>query len=122
MGLACILVSTGSFIVSTLPEMQTACPVRGKEGFDETCRPKAKDFFSTIDLVCIMFFTFEYSIRLILSSCMRTELVDREMLLEWMVSDDVIKAPRFYKRVFDFVTNWCNLIDLAAILPWYLSQ
>jgi len=117
-----ILISTGSFIISTLPEMQDTCPLRGEESFDEDCRPTMKKYFNTIDLVCIMFFTFEYGIRLLLSACMRTELVDRDMLLHRMVTDEVIKPPRFYRRAWGFVKNWCNLIDMAAILPWYFSQ
>eukprot|EP00928_Gymnodinium_smaydae_P015991 TRINITY_DN15957_c0_g6_i1.p1 TRINITY_DN15957_c0_g6~~TRINITY_DN15957_c0_g6_i1.p1 ORF type:complete len:785 (-),score=167.53 TRINITY_DN15957_c0_g6_i1:97-2451(-) len=117
-----ILISTGSFIVSTLPVLQSRCPILGEDGYDENCRPVPKPIFDLIDLGCISFFTVEYAVRLVLSAFMRTELVNRDLLLEWMVSDETTTPPRFYVRVAEFAMNWHNLVDFAAILPWYLQK
>jgi hypothetical protein len=117
-----ICVSTCSFILSTTPDLQTTCVLRGEDDYDEHCRPHPLPYFEIIDLVCIMFFTFEYSARLLLSAFMRKELVDRDVLLTMMISDEVFTTPRFYVRVFRFAVDWCNLIDLAAIMPWYLTK
>jgi hypothetical protein len=98
-----ILVSTGSFIISTIPDatLQDFCPMPHEAGFDETCKPTPKAFFKLIDAACAIFFTVEYSLRFILSAWMRTELVDRDknLLLEWMVTEDIIKVPRPSQRV-----------------------
>jgi len=118
-----ILVSTGSFIISTLPEMQTTCPGRWELDFDKKCLPKPKPFFNDIDLVCVIFFTLEYGIRVLLSAFVRGELLDRDklQLLEWMVGDEKVEPPTPFRRVLLYVLSWTNLVDLAAIMPWYLS-
>mmetsp|Transcript_66821 Transcript_66821/g.196143 ORF Transcript_66821/g.196143 Transcript_66821/m.196143 type:complete len:776 (-) Transcript_66821:38-2365(-) len=120
-----ILVSTGSFIISTIPDatLQDFCPMPHEAGFDAQCKPTPKAFFKLIDAACAIFFTLEYSLRFILSAWMRTELVDRDknMMLEWMVNEDIIKVPKALQRVKNFAFNWSNLVDLAAVLPWYLE-
>jgi len=119
-----ILASTGSFIVSTLPEMQEQCPQFETPEYDELCLPRPKEFFRTIDMICAILFTVEYVIRLVLSAFMRTELVDvdKALLLKWMVSDEVIDIPSRCRRVAGWVLTFSNIIDLAAIIPWYLSE
>eukprot|EP00931_Biecheleriopsis_adriatica_P005770 TRINITY_DN107255_c0_g1_i1.p1 TRINITY_DN107255_c0_g1~~TRINITY_DN107255_c0_g1_i1.p1 ORF type:complete len:798 (-),score=139.73 TRINITY_DN107255_c0_g1_i1:44-2437(-) len=119
-----ILLSTGSFIISTMPEFQENCPARGETGFVEDCVPAPISVFQDIEIACVMFFTLEYGIRLVLSGFMRGELADRDrtQLLEWMCSEEVITFPTFFERMRHFAFNLSNIIDLAAILPWYLSQ
>jgi len=121
---AAIFVSTGSFILSTVRSMQQGCPDFDSPDYDENCKPKPKEFFSKIDLVCVVLFTAEYILRLVLSAFMRTELVDSEkvLLLSWMISDEVIRVPSKLQRVARWALDWSNLIDLAAIVPWYLSE
>jgi len=119
-----ILVSTGSFILSTVPEMQNLCLATDEVGYDESCKPRPKSVFQDIDFVTVIFFTFEYGIRLLLSAFMRVELIDNEknQLLAWMCSDEAVAVPTKFQRVVSFVLNWANLVDLAAIMPWYLSE
>merc|ERR1719305_1703259 len=52
------------------------------------------------------------------------ELVDRDrqQLLQWMVTEDTIIEPNFFKRVWAWFFHPANLIDLAAIMPWFLSK
>jgi hypothetical protein len=127
-----IIISTLGFILSTLPSMRVQCPpkfVFDTDGrlslnpeFDEACRPQARPVFQQIDFACVMFFSVEYGTRLVLSAWMRSEIVDRDkmVLLEWMVTDEVVYRPHPLKRVMKFFFNWSNLIDLAAIMPGLL--
>lgn len=119
-----ILVSTGSFIVSTLPEMQQQCPVYGSPEYLETCKPHPKEFFKTIDLVCVVLFSVEYLVRLVLSAFMRSELVDgdKTLLLKWMITDDAINVPSRLRRMMQWALSFSNIIDLMAVVPWYLTE
>jgi hypothetical protein len=119
-----ILISTGCFIISTVPEYQTKCVLEGEPGYDALCTPETSKFFKDADLGCVIFFSVEYGIRLMLSGVMRAELVDRDrnMLLEWMVTEDTIKEPNFLRRVSKWFFTPANLIDLAAIMPWFLAK
>jgi len=118
-----ILVSTGSFIISTLPEMRTTCPGSWEIGFHKSCVPKPKPYFNDIDLACVIFFTLEYGIRVVLSAYVRADVLERDklQLLEMMVGDENVETASRLKRVVIYVLCWTNLIDLAAIMPWYLS-
>lgn len=119
-----ILISTGCFILSTIPSFQTKCVLEGDPFYDETCKPETDDFFKTADLTCVIFFSIEYGCRLLLSGVMRMELVDkdRKQLLHWMVTEDNIREPSFIRRVRAWFFNTANLIDLCAIMPWFLSK
>jgi len=121
---AAILISVGCFIISTIPDFQTECILEGDPGHDPDCMPDSTDFFKDADLACVIFFSIEYGARLILSGVMRTELVERErrQLLEWMVTDETITHPSFLRRVSTWFFNPANLIDLCAIMPWFLSK
>eukprot|EP00927_Polykrikos_kofoidii_P039270 TRINITY_DN33692_c0_g1_i1.p1 TRINITY_DN33692_c0_g1~~TRINITY_DN33692_c0_g1_i1.p1 ORF type:complete len:830 (-),score=131.13 TRINITY_DN33692_c0_g1_i1:58-2547(-) len=116
-----IFVSTVSFIVSTIPEMQTSCPLRHEEGFDPICEPVPKPIFNHIDFACAIFFTLEYCVRLFFSAWARAEVLDKEKLANWLVSEETQITPRAPARVLQFIISWCNLIDLFALMPWYLS-
>lgn len=118
-----IVLSTSSFIISTMPEFQTQCAALGETGYDSDCYPQAHGIFETIEIVCVMFFTAEYLTRLFLAGFMRTELADRDrtQLLNWMCAEEVIEFPTFFQRVMSFALDASNVIDLLAILPWYLT-
>jgi len=123
---AAILVSIVTFVVSTVPHpsLQELCRLPFEAGFDESCRPSAKPIFRRIDFYCVMFFTFEYSLRLVLSAVVRGELCDREKtkLLKWVTSDEVVVIPGRLRRAFEFMIAPSNLVDLFAIMPWYLEE
>jgi len=123
---AAVLVSIFTFVASTVPhgEMQNLCKLASDAGYDETCRPAPKEMFGTADFVCVMFFTVEYGLRLLLSTVVRAELCDRERtrLLEWVTSDEVVHFPSAVQRLLEFVAAPSNLVDLFAIMPWYIEQ
>mmetsp|Transcript_18234 Transcript_18234/g.42472 ORF Transcript_18234/g.42472 Transcript_18234/m.42472 type:complete len:791 (-) Transcript_18234:28-2400(-) len=117
-----IVISVGSFILSTLPEYQS---IEGTcEPSDSECNVTTMQIFKDIDLVCVIFFCVEYGSRLILSAFVRMELLDREkrQLLQWMTSDAPMQTPNHLERLFFYFINPANLVDLAAILPWFLTQ
>jgi len=53
---------------------------------------------------------------------MRTELVDRDKLMSWMVSEENMEQPMMISRVWHWATNPANLVDLLAIMPWFLTK
>jgi len=117
-----IVISVGSFILSTLPEYQS---IEGTcEPTDSECTVSTLQIFKDIDLVCVIFFCVEYGSRLILSAFVRMELLDKEkkLLLQWMTSDTPMQPPSHLERLFFYFINPANLVDLAAILPWFLTQ
>jgi len=119
-----ILISTAGFVCSTLPGLQTSCALEGDADYVEGCKPDTQQIFQDIDLVCVIFFSIEYGTRVLLSAFMRLEIVDRDknQLLEWLVTEDVIKMPAHWERMLAYFLHWANIIDLAAIMPWYLTQ
>merc|ERR1719235_2815368 len=52
------------------------------------------------------------------------ELVDRDRqkLMTWMVSEETMQQPSFLRRVSAWFFSPANLIDLAAIMPWFLTK
>lgn len=119
-----IIISTGSFIVSTVPDFQSKCILEGQPGHDPSCKPQSDQTFKDLDVICVLFFCLEYGLRLILSSVMRTELVDRDRqkLLSWMVSEETMQQPSCFRRAWVWFSSPANLIDLCAIMPWFLTK
>mmetsp|Transcript_55122 Transcript_55122/g.98382 ORF Transcript_55122/g.98382 Transcript_55122/m.98382 type:complete len:802 (+) Transcript_55122:71-2476(+) len=119
-----IQISTGSFIISTIPELQDLCAARGEDGYVEGCVPQTQQIFKDIEFICVAFFTLEYGLRLILAGFMRQEIAekDKNQLLEWMCSEEVVVSPTFFQRTWTWALGFSNVIDLAAIMPWYLTQ
>mmetsp|Transcript_153012 Transcript_153012/g.281613 ORF Transcript_153012/g.281613 Transcript_153012/m.281613 type:complete len:758 (+) Transcript_153012:326-2599(+) len=118
-----ILVSMGCFIISTHSSLQTSCLLEHEPGHDPDCKPTTAQLFKDIDLACVVFFSVEYGARLLLSGFVRTELMDKDqsVLLEMAVSEESIRSPPPLQRMVDYFLNGANLIDLAAIMPWYLT-
>jgi len=126
--LSAIVLSVGSFVASTMPEFQDLCAATLEPGFDPDCFPAPQLIFKDIELACVLFFTLEYCARLLLSGFMRWELVDRDRknqpgksLVAMMCDHENVQLPTFVQRVKHFFFDASNLIDLAAIIPWYLA-
>jgi len=111
--LLAILLSAGSFIISTLPELQTwPCP---------SCEPEAHEAFEWIDTVCVILFTVEYALRLLTASAMRMQLINQEEFVELACAEELFPATSWPQRAWQFVRAWPSLIDLSAILPTYAA-
>lgn len=111
--LATILVSSGGFILSTLPSMQ--------EQRDGSGAPVSLDTFVWIDTICVILFTIEYMLRLVTAAFMRMELTNQDEIIHNMCTDEVIQWPTKAQRVVSFIRSIPNLIDLVAILPSYIT-
>lgn len=111
--LLAILASAGSFIISTLPDMQAQpCP---------RCEPEAHPAFEWIDTVCVVLFTVEYLLRLVTATVMRTELINQDELVRNACSEELMSTPSKLMRTWMFIRSGPSLIDLAAILPTYVA-
>lgn len=114
--LVAIIFSAGSFIISTLPSMQE----RRDKNCDE-CAPEPLEVFGYIDIVCVGMFTVEYVARLFTALFTRQELVDQERMIRIVASDAAIRGQSKFQRFLSFSFNISNIIDLASILPSYVS-
>jgi len=104
-----IIISTVTFVMESMPEFQERSPkcqqllAAGEPLTAEACEPVPMAFFGPIEAVCIAVFTIEYLVR-ICTSC--TE-------------------PKFGSsgcvRAACYASTTLNLIDLAAIVPFYVG-
>lgn len=111
-----ILLSSVTFVLSTMPEY------REPPDHCEVCEPQPDPVFSIIEYICVVMFTVEYSLRLIAVPKVRTELFDEKKLLGLMTHDDVLHLPSGFQRLLKFLLDPSNIIDLIAILPFYLEK
>eukprot|EP00746_Dinoflagellata_sp_MGD_P013168 gnl/MRDRNA2_/MRDRNA2_128361_c0_seq1.p1 gnl/MRDRNA2_/MRDRNA2_128361_c0~~gnl/MRDRNA2_/MRDRNA2_128361_c0_seq1.p1 ORF type:complete len:755 (+),score=110.04 gnl/MRDRNA2_/MRDRNA2_128361_c0_seq1:71-2335(+) len=110
-----IVLSSMSFVLSTLPhfrETPAGCP---------SCPSVPVPGLGVLDTICVVLFTAEYLLRLASSSMMRVHLVQRDTLKELMCSNDFITAKSPLRKMVDFLFSPANMIDLAAILPYYIK-
>lgn len=108
-----IILSSVAFVLSTCPGLREApC---------EDCEPEVPKAFSYIEAICVGGFSVEYLIRILCVHRVRTELFDEDKLLDAMCHDDIPTRPTGLQRTVKFVLEPTNLIDLVAILPWYLE-
>lgn len=108
-----ILFSSGSFIFSTLPVLQTH--------YGDGRPPTPAKEFVRAEEVCLIIFIFEYLIRLFTCWGVRPEILNHDRLLELVVSFEPIQLQHPCRRLISFLIAPSNLIDLAAILPGTVS-
>mmetsp|Transcript_168694 Transcript_168694/g.542090 ORF Transcript_168694/g.542090 Transcript_168694/m.542090 type:complete len:822 (+) Transcript_168694:101-2566(+) len=109
-----ILVSAGSFVLSTMPVFHDppSCP---------SCEPAPFVIFERVDTFCVVLFTVEYVLRFITSAFTRVELTNEEELIDCMTKEETLRSPSGPQRMLTFALHWPNVIDLLAILPSYMS-
>mmetsp|Transcript_83745 Transcript_83745/g.233569 ORF Transcript_83745/g.233569 Transcript_83745/m.233569 type:complete len:774 (-) Transcript_83745:239-2560(-) len=113
--LLAIIISVLSFILSTMPSMQEL-----REDC-ATCPPRPFPIFEIVDTLCVVIFTIEYVLRFCSAAYTRTELLNLDYLISAICRDEWRPTPSKTKRIWLFVTAWPNVIDLAAILPSYVT-
>jgi hypothetical protein len=86
----------------------TLCPER------MVCEPVPPQSFDTVDEVCVILFTIDYMIRLLTCWSVPVKLTGIEL-------EDQKTPPKKYMQVFYYLTKSTNLIDLCAILPYYIG-
>jgi hypothetical protein len=112
----CIFISSMSFILQTL----RVC--RAPPDNDPNGEPIPLGVFGHIEFVSIIIFSVEYVIRLSTSYAMRQELFNDDVLLGMLVGDSPIVTKTPFQRFWSFLTEPSNVVDLLAIVPWYIEQ
>ncbi len=116
-----ILLSSTTYVVETAPSMRKipqACLDRG----DLDCEPEPKVVFKYIETVCILVFTIEYGLRFLTAHASRPACPDPTTDIqgnEEIVKFEPPKGP--LRKTMKVMTTVMSLIDLIAILPWYIG-
>ena len=119
-------ISSAGFVLATDPTFQEASD-------DPTLPPQSLPVFNTIEAVCIYLFTVEYLCRVLIVWAVRQEL--RSPTIEVPVLECFAPTPEAaaqkawaegrgrsgWGRTWRYVSEGMNLIDLLAILPYYLG-
>eukprot|EP00746_Dinoflagellata_sp_MGD_P124668 gnl/MRDRNA2_/MRDRNA2_59277_c0_seq1.p1 gnl/MRDRNA2_/MRDRNA2_59277_c0~~gnl/MRDRNA2_/MRDRNA2_59277_c0_seq1.p1 ORF type:complete len:815 (-),score=124.35 gnl/MRDRNA2_/MRDRNA2_59277_c0_seq1:9-2384(-) len=112
----CILVSSTSFILSTLQgELWQYHPCPG-------CKPKPKPVFAQIEEGCLVVFTAEFLLRLITSHAIRTQLLKEDSFVDTLCGDEQVVWASPLGRTWAFCKEPTNIIDFLAIAPYYLEK
>lgn len=124
-----ILVSSICFVLSTDPEFQ----VQAK---DRLLPPEPHPSFVVIEVICIYCFLIEYLSRVFVVWAVREDIVgsgsvkfpliecfprSESELSHQKHGDEFVWVKRF-QRTYNYVVNPMNMIDLVAILPFFISK
>eukprot|EP00746_Dinoflagellata_sp_MGD_P005860 gnl/MRDRNA2_/MRDRNA2_111359_c0_seq1.p1 gnl/MRDRNA2_/MRDRNA2_111359_c0~~gnl/MRDRNA2_/MRDRNA2_111359_c0_seq1.p1 ORF type:complete len:867 (+),score=141.03 gnl/MRDRNA2_/MRDRNA2_111359_c0_seq1:112-2712(+) len=115
-----ILISSTAFVVSTLPHVKQVAP----EGCGEKgpiCEPKPHPIFGYIESCCVVPFTIEFLARFLTVHSVRLEFFNNHALLEAITGDKPIRFQTPCNRMIMFCQEPSNLIDVLAILPFYME-
>jgi len=109
-----IIVSSFCFIMGTHRYFQ--------DHPDDGGKPIAKPVLKTIETACLIIFTLEYLARLCTVWDVRSWIFDEQKLLNHVTGYHPIVLPSRLRRLFTFIIQPANLIDLAAILPAVIDE
>ncbi|CAD7959732.1 unnamed protein product [Amoebophrya sp. A25] len=135
-----IMFSSMLFIVGTLPEFrewptakcEATCDVptstratwsdATKEMCLKECEPKAHKIFDQLEVVCVLIFSAEYLLRLLTCHGCRPEILSEEYLLKLCLGEySLARRSGRLRRFVNFVFTPMNLVDVLAIVPFYLE-
>ncbi|CAD7936631.1 unnamed protein product [Amoebophrya sp. A120] len=138
--LATIMFSSILFIVATLPEFKvwpnTACettcnvdtvhrqawPLATFEYCRDDCIPKQLPVFDQMEVVCVIIFSAEYIARLLTCHGCRPEVLSEDYLLKLCLGEHSLgRRHGRLRRLSDFILTPMNLVDVLAIVPFYLE-
>jgi len=109
-----ILLTAITMIMESMPEFSVtpdACQVALTV---ENCRPRPTDSFYYIEFVSIIIFTIDYVLRVSTASSMEPH----ELGVQY-VGEGSVPA---WKAGLRYIMQWLNLVDLCAIVPFYLEM
>jgi len=112
----CIIISSTSFILSTVqgPNWQyQPCP---------KCKPKPKPIFGQIEECCLVVFTAEFLLKLLTCHAVRLQLLNVDMLVDSLCSDEQAKRFSRMDRFLAFCKEPSNIVDFLAIAPYYFEK
>jgi hypothetical protein len=110
-------VSTLGFLFETLPDfMETPKSCNRTKPTVEDCRPVAHPIFDIVEMICIIIFTVDYVLRVATAHVMTPD----ECGIKCPIGTD---GPRNgFCMTYIYFRQWMNLIDLVAVLPFYLEK
>lgn len=111
-----ITISSISFMAASLVSLRVqpdGCP---------ECEPKQSPIFDTLEAIAIAVFSLEYIVRFIAVIETRQEILSEDRIVEMITDELLIKEANRFHRVVSFVVQPANVIDLAAILPFYVEH
>lgn len=111
-----IFLSSMSFILSTLLILRQS-PEDDPDG-----APSTHEAFAHLEVACVMIFSIEYLCRVCTAHATRLELLDHDILLNMLIEDAPVRKLTPQQRLWMFLIEPSNVIDIMAILPWYLEK
>lgn len=108
-------VSSLSFVLSSLPSLKKPpddCP---------ECEPVPYEVFSVMEFIAGICFSIEFFVRLFTCSEVRFKYLDDEVMVFTLTANIPISYMSRPRRVWYFLSQPSNVIDLMAILPFYLE-
>mmetsp|Transcript_17340 Transcript_17340/g.40419 ORF Transcript_17340/g.40419 Transcript_17340/m.40419 type:complete len:1117 (-) Transcript_17340:167-3517(-) len=110
-----ILVSTCSFVMESMPEFSvipSSCDVNYPT--EEDCRPVPNSIFGFLESISIAIFTMDYILRVTMVHTASPEEIG------------IVCRPKSgpltpWRITWKYCTQWLNLIDLFAVLPFYID-
>jgi hypothetical protein len=115
-----IFVNCTCFMLATIPELKQR-EDNCTPSEHSPCEPQVLPFFDYLEGVCVAIFSLEYGLRLVLSPISRTELLDYEKILEYVTEHEELHIPSPCQRLLRFIIQPMNIIDLFAIVPFYIE-
>jgi len=112
--LAVIMIVTATFVLESMPALNTVPDECQNEKTVENCEPQPPEIFHYIEVVGISIFTIDYLLRI----C--TVHVCRPFECGLEVDPDDVGMPG-WKVTYLYACQLMNIIDLLAILPFYLQ-
>eukprot|EP00435_Cladocopium_sp_Y103_P050955 s2456_g15.t1 len=109
-----ILLTAITMLLESMPEFSTTPDACQLVLTIENCRPRPSDAFYYIEFVSIIIFTIDYVLRVATASSMEPHELGVQYVGE--------KEVPGWKATFRYITQWLNLVDLCAIVPFYLEM
>lgn len=109
-----ILLTAVTMICESMPEFRFVPDACQEILTVENCRPRPADAFYYIEFVSIIIFTIDYILRV----CTANSMSPAELGVQY-VGEEGVGAIRATWR---YTTQWLNLVDLCAIVPFYLEM
>lgn len=109
-----ILLTAITMLLESMPEFSTTPDACQLVLTIENCRPRPSDAFYYIEFVSIIIFTIDYVLRVATASSMEPHELGVQYVGE--------KEVPGWKATLRYITQWLNLVDLCAIVPFYLEM
>jgi hypothetical protein len=123
--LTTIVASTVAFVLESSPDFNlTPDACQAGSLTVENCRPSpqgsTKTVFQIIEYLCIAIFTLDYGFRITTVGALSAEELDIKTEYDFQIKRSTSLQVNFPVSLM-YALQWLNLIDLAAILPFYIE-